>query len=573
MQAGDAGGAQALVAAQFAEFGIDLPAAGVVSQSACTGFAQTLWESRSSASFTSNPEDIEIESHSFSTCQPATINVVKLDSTTLKAVSGAVFNLFAGSPATGSSLATCTTDTSGDCTLGPINGTATSTYTVHETTAPNGYGPGADQTCPITFSQTAQNPACTLTFKDTPALGTINIQKNDSNGNPLKGAIFTLYNDNGTPVTGGDSTTNPDSDDTVAPPTAATSVSCTTSTLGACSFQNVALGSYTVFETATPSGYETAPAQPVTVGLGSAPSTGQTVGLTFADPFAPATINVQKQDNSGNPVNGAVFSLYAGSSATGMPLGSCTSGQPSGQSSGDCTFGNVTISQGSTFTIGETTAPNGYAGASPQTFTVVWTNGGQTITKTFADTPVPGTINIQKFDDASPPNALNGATFTLYKDGSEPSGDSATAPDGDDTAVTGSPTTVTCTTAGGVCSLQNVPLGSYTVFETTTPAGYQTAAAQDVTIGLGSAANVGDTEALSFTDPRLHKEIVLVCSEGTNTLDSSTVTIDGGTAQQSLDETATLPNGVTQASLCGLGGATKSDLPDGASSTAQIAVH
>jgi uncharacterized surface anchored protein len=507
---------------------------------------------------------------------PATINVIKHDNSG-NAVNGAVFSLYAGSSATGTPLASCTSgqpsgQSSGDCTLGNVNISQGSTFTIGEMTAPNGYAGASPQTFTVVWTNVGQT--ITKTFADTPVPGTINIQKNDGAGKALAGAVFGLYTDSGAPVSGGDSPTNFDNDDT-AVTAGGSNVTCTTNSLGKCSFTNVPLGTYTVFETATPAGYQTANAQTVTIGLGSAPGTGDTESLTFADPSAPATINIIKQDNSTPPnaVNGAVFTLYQGTSATGTVLATCTTGQPSGQTAGACSLGNVNVTQGTQFLVVETTAPNGYAAAPNQPVTVVWTNSPQTIPLTFTDTPVPGTINIQKFDDASPPNSLNGATFTLYKDGSEPTGDSATAPDGDDTAVTGTPSTVTCTTAGGVCSLTNVRLGSYTVFETTTPAGYQTAPAQDVTIGLGPAANVGDTKTLSFTDPRLHKEIVLVCSEGTNTLDSSTVTIDGGTAQQSIDETATLPSGVTQASLCGLGGATKSDLPDGASSTAQIAIH
>ena len=1004
IQVGDAisttdptGGPQQLVANKFAEFGIDLTGSGVVSQTSCTGFAQTVWESRSSASFSSNPEDIELEGHNFSTCQPATINIVKLDSVSGSGIAGAVFDEYAGDPATGPSLGSCTTNTSGDCTLPQLTGTGTSTFTVKETTAPNGYNAAASQTCSITFKQTAQNPACTLTFNDTPQPGQINIHKADPAGNPIQGAVFTLYTDDGTAVSGGDSATNPDSDDHIAPPADATSVTCTTNAAGNCSFQNVVLGTYTVFETATPAGYETANAQTVTVGLGSSPGTGDVENMpTFTDPYAPATIKVLKKDGSANPLGGAGFTLYQGSSTSGTVLGTCTtdattggcslgnvnitqgstftlaetttpngyttaasqtftvtwttasqtvtktftdspvpgtitiqkndangaalqgavfglytddgttvtggdstinpdsddhavmsggspvtcttnaSGQcsftnvalgsyrvfetatpagyqtamsqtatiglgpsantgatlpltftdpyatatinvtkvdasnnplagatftlyqgtstsgtvlkscttdstggcslgsvnvtqgtkftvaetqapdgysaglpqtitviwsnvtqtipvsftdtpvagtitiqkndannkalagavfglytddgspvsggdstinpdnddhavmssgspvtcttngagqcsftnvalgsytvfetatpagyqtataqtvtiglggsagtgqtvpltftdpyapaditiikqdPSGNAvagagftlyqgdstsgtvlgscttdaTGDCDLGNVNVTQGTDFTVAETTTPNGYTTAASQTITVVWLNTPQTVPVTFTDVPVPGTINVQKFDDASPANPLNGATFTLYKEpSSEPSGDSATVPDTDDTPVTIGGNAATCTTAGGVCSIANVPLGKYVLFETTTPTGYQTAPAQDVTIALGPAANTGDTETLTFTDPRLHKEIVLVCSEGTNTLDSSSVTVDGGATQQSLDQGATLPTGVTEAKLCGLGGATKSDLPDGASSSVQVTVH
>ena len=493
-----------LVPGQFAEFGVDLAAAGVVSQTACTGFAQTLWESRSSTSFTSNPEDIEIEAHKFSTCQPATINVSKVDSTTGKAIAGAVFSLFAGNPPTGSALSTCTTDASGNCSF-TVTGTGTSTYTVEETTAPNGYNPGGNQSCTITFSQTAQTNACPLTFKDTPAAGQINIQKDDSSGAPLKGATFTLYTESGSEPSG-DSATAPDSDDTAAPAADATNLTCTTNSSGACSFMSVLLGNYTVFETSTPAGYETANAQDVTVPLGSAPGTGQTVGLTFTDPYAPATVTVAKQDSSGNPLQGAVFTLYQGSGRSGTQLGTCTTGPLGG-----CSFpNNLNVTEGSTFTAAETTAPNGYSAGSDQTFQVTWGNSPQTIPLTFKDTPVPGTIKIVKKDSNGA--ALDGAVFTL----------------------SGGPSTGSCTTSGGTCSFTNVALGTYTVTETTTPAGYQTAPAQMVTIGLGGAPGVGDTESLTFTDPYAPATINVVkedASTPANFLAGATFALySGGTA-------------------------------------------
>jgi hypothetical protein len=63
---------QALVAGQFAEFGVDLTSAGILpsaSSGVCTAFANAIWESRSSgSSFSSNPADISIEGHTISNC-------------------------------------------------------------------------------------------------------------------------------------------------------------------------------------------------------------------------------------------------------------------------------------------------------------------------------------------------------------------------------------------------------------------------------------------------------------------------------------------------------------------------
>src|SRR5207247_1820340 len=60
---------QALVAGQFAEFGVDLTQAIYGGSVGCEAFAQTTWESRSAgSSFSSNPEDISIENTSVTNC-------------------------------------------------------------------------------------------------------------------------------------------------------------------------------------------------------------------------------------------------------------------------------------------------------------------------------------------------------------------------------------------------------------------------------------------------------------------------------------------------------------------------
>ena len=60
---------QALVAGQFAEFGVNLSAAGIVPANSCQSFPQTVWESRSSgSSFVSSTKDIAVENHTIGNC-------------------------------------------------------------------------------------------------------------------------------------------------------------------------------------------------------------------------------------------------------------------------------------------------------------------------------------------------------------------------------------------------------------------------------------------------------------------------------------------------------------------------
>jgi hypothetical protein len=66
-----------LVAGQFAEFGVDLTAAGIIPENTCQGFAQTIWESRASgSSFVSSTEDVSLEQHTISNCGQVIIRKV-----------------------------------------------------------------------------------------------------------------------------------------------------------------------------------------------------------------------------------------------------------------------------------------------------------------------------------------------------------------------------------------------------------------------------------------------------------------------------------------------------------------
>jgi hypothetical protein len=58
-----------LAAGQFAEFGVDLTAAGIIPANVCTAFPETIWESRASgSSFVSTTKDVSVEEHSISNC-------------------------------------------------------------------------------------------------------------------------------------------------------------------------------------------------------------------------------------------------------------------------------------------------------------------------------------------------------------------------------------------------------------------------------------------------------------------------------------------------------------------------
>jgi Prealbumin-like fold domain len=287
----------------------------------------------------------------------------------------------------------------------------------------------------------------------------------------------------------------------------------------------------------------------------------------------PDKIELLKVDEDGAPLAGALLQLYrddngtsglqttaSGSAPADTKVGECTTALPLAK----CAFDGILAA--GTYIGHEAAAPNGYDGAPDQSVNVVIDNVADTIPLTFANTPVPGTINVHKQDDAATPNALAGAEFKLVRDNAPTAADGQTAPGAED-VDTGS----TCTTGGdGDCSFDDVALGDYWVVETKAPAGHFLADPKPVTVGLGSAPGAGETVELTFTDPRAHKVIVLTCHEGTDTLVSSEVSIDG----QIKSSLAAAPVGMTAAELCNLGGAAFGGKPHGALSAAiDIAGH
>ena len=161
-----------------------------------------------------------------------------------------------------------------------------------------------------------------------------------------------------------------------------------------------------------------------------------------------------------------------------------------------------------------------------------------------------GNVNIVKTDDAG--NPLPGAVFTLWTDVDPLDGDTQHDAVGSDSDIE---TLFTCTTVvvgdEASCSMAKVPNGSYWVVETTGVPGYDMA--PDQHLDLDAAATV----TLRFENPRPHRVIVIVCHEGTNTLAPSDVTRAGvdKTTVGVGDVGALLGKGVTEADLCGIGGA------------------
>jgi prealbumin domain-containing protein len=221
---------KAIKAGEFAEFGINLTASGIIPSGECKAFAQTVWESRSSgSSFVSSTKDIVLENKPINNCAQLTIHKESSDGGSQE---GAVFTLYEGSDTTGTVVGTCTVDANGDCNDASFVDLNPGTYTVDETTVPAGYG--KDPTLPYTFTL-AQGESRTLTFTDPALEGALAIVKNSTKGGAVAqaGAAFSYD--------GGSVTDNGTGDDDPA--------------VGSVCVSGLTPGDYSVAETSPPNGY------------------------------------------------------------------------------------------------------------------------------------------------------------------------------------------------------------------------------------------------------------------------------------------------------------------------------
>jgi hypothetical protein len=225
----------ALVEQQFAEFGVNLTHA-LGGSLPC--FPQQVWESRSSgSSFTSNPEDIEFAN--LSTCGKITI---------IKHTSPRGLNQdFSYSTTGGLSPSTFTLNDNGNTTGDSAGNTQVyenvkvGTYTVSESatdpfgfafdsvTCTGGTTSISGRTVTITL---ASNDDVTCTYVNTQQLGAIKVTKTSVKGTALAGATFSVTGPNSFSAT---LTSKADGTDCV---------------------DNLPFGTYSVTETAAPSGYD-----------------------------------------------------------------------------------------------------------------------------------------------------------------------------------------------------------------------------------------------------------------------------------------------------------------------------
>lgn len=337
-------------------------------------------------------------------------------------------------------------------------------YSVKEIKAPAGYNLSSEP-YPFQIHNTADQKDITYNYKDSIIKGNIQFSKEGEDGNALAGAEFTLYDSNGKIV----QTVSSGSD-------------------GKVQFTGVEYGSYTIKETKAPEGYNPS-SQVLTAAIGDNDN-GETVNAQpvenssgtalyeLSDTKIRGDIQFKKTDQSGNPLKGAVFTLYrigddgktltAVKSADGSDL-TAVSGADDAKDAA-VTTGNVIFSdiEYGNYEIKETTPPSGYYLSSKVLDASITTDGSTVYARPAGDTTsgvyslsdtritggggsIQGTVSVKKTDDSG--NALSGAVFTLYNS-------------------SGNPVQTATTDATGVAQFTKVQPGKYTVKETVAPAGY-----------------------------------------------------------------------------------------------------
>ena len=334
------------------------------------------------------------------------IVVMKTDAETGAALPGVHFTL---SDAQGNLVDEGDTDADGSLSFGPL---PLETYSLVETSAPGSYVP--DNT-PISVTLDTNGQTITKNITNSKALGSVSIMKTDAEtGAALGGVHFALLDSSTLAIAEGDT----ESDGTLL-------------------LSGIPLGSYTLRETATVSGY-VLDNTPIPVEITTA---GQTVTINATNTPAKGGITITKTDaETGAALPGVHFELRDEAGAL------CAEGGTGAD--GTLTLPNIPLGS---YVLQETTTPEGYVPDHTQR-TVLITESGQTVQITVENTPIRGSLEIIKKDvyDEIP---LMGAGFRLY--------DSA-----------GTQVAKGYTNAEGKLSFSGLAQGNYTFREFKAPKGY-----------------------------------------------------------------------------------------------------
>lgn len=355
---------------------------------------------------------------------------------------GATFTLTGGPTA---NIPAVTTNAQGIAVFSNITA---GTYTLTETIAPVGYDGVAAQTVNISATNN------TITVVNNKSKGSLTLNKKDQNGNALQGAIFTLTNEL-------DATSKFTFDMT------------NSSTM---TINQIPFGSYILSETKVPDGYTKVADQ--TVLINSA-----TKSLDITNSRNVGTITINKTGNGGAPLAGAGFKL----TANGTEYTSTLSNQ-----SGIATITNVPYG---TYTLTETTIPNGYTKADDQTVIVDSANKTINVVNVLVQK---GTLTINKVGVNG--NPVAGAGFTLEGNGKT--------------------YTSSISDASGVITITGIDYGTYNLRESTIPNGYSQSADRQVTIN----STTQTIEVINYATGVLTQSIIIINED----VDDTSIKLEGG---------------------------------------------
>jgi hypothetical protein len=445
----------ALAINQFAEFGVNLSAV-LGTGSACLSFPQEVWESRSSgSSFTSNPQDIEIENQTIKNC--GEVKIIKATDPAAQNQNFSYTSTLAGSEisCTVTSAASFTLNAGGtttqDCTKVP-----TGSYTVTEGAPPTGWSLktlscSVDGTGGSTGAQDGTNPLqanITLKAGDTVTCTYTNQAKAEikiiKRTNPR--GIDQSFSYSST-VTGNTSFNLNDTGNTSSDSSGNTK-----------DITNVALGSYTVTETEPP-GWTLGSLSCTASGTGSSGSqhaagslqaditvgAGGLVTCVYVNnaPSGAIVITKKTSKTAGTALGGAKFQVCTNAGPYDPTTNPCVA--PSGVTNpvgpSDATTGKVCVDglfwngTGTDYYVQETVSPDGYSidDATAKKVTVSANascpSTGTPATITFFDTPLTtleviatseaanhgSKSKISCVDSATPPNTV-GTSITTFTD-------------------------------------------------------------------------------------------------------------------------------------------------------------
>ncbi len=283
-------------------------------------------------------------------------------------------------------------------------------YYIQETNAPTGYVPygSIDQVL-----LDANGKIISKTYANTPARGSIKIVKKNGDGEFLSGVVFTLYDADKNELTTG-----------------------TTDTNGVVTFEGLLVGDYFYSETSELPGYIPNHAlQSARVGYH-----GCVEEITVTNYAAHGHLRVIKTDEAGSPLAGVHFKL---TDEAGNLVNEGTT-----DSSGKILFTMLPVGK---YVLQETATLAGYVlDDTPIPFEL--TQDGQVVTKNITNARSTGSIAILK-TDAETNEPLAGVRFKLLDS-------------------TGALITEAVTGTEGTISFSGMALGSYTLQETETKAGY-----------------------------------------------------------------------------------------------------